>query len=301
MLVLAAAGDTWGISGPAFLFQFLVAAVILLVAALVHRRFLLAGQRDVRASQIRPEWAAYLNGGSRLAIYSALGSLRGSEAIEMSRDGGLAAPGRLPAGASPLDQAVYNAAAKGIRPRELATDQWVARAIGQLREELVQAGLSPSRYQRRAALLVPVLMLGLLGVGLARLWAGIAADKPVLLLILVVLLHTVATLILLFSVPRRTRAARKALGTLRATHTHLSPASSPAYSTYGATGAAMGVALFGGASLWALDPGFAGSAEVQRNVGASGAGGGGGCGGSSSGDGSGGGGCGGGGCGGCGG
>jgi len=71
-------------------------------------------------------------------------------------------------------------------------------------------------------------------------------------------------------VPRRTRAARAALRSLRRRHNHLAPMYAPAYASYGAAGAAMGIAIFGPASLWAIDPGFAAEAGVAREMTASG-------------------------------
>jgi hypothetical protein len=103
----------------------------------------------------------------------------------------------------------------------------------------------------------------------------------------------------LFKANRRASfSTGRALRQVKTDSRHLSPQMTPSLTTYGATGAAMGVAVFGAASLYAMDPAFAAEAEIQRV----GAGGplttGGGDGGSSGSCGGGGGGCGGGGCGG---
>jgi len=83
--------------------------------------------------------------------------------------------------------------------------------------------------------------------------------------------------ILLFRRPWRTRTADRVLRWLRHRHNHLAPRHNPAYATYGAAGAAMGVALYGTAALWAMDPGFAEQAQIQQQslAGGSAAGGGG--------------------------
>jgi hypothetical protein len=81
-------------------------------------------------------------------------------------------------------------------------------------------------------------------------------------------------------------AAWRAVRELRETYPHLAPQHSPAMATYGARGAALSVALFGGAALWAMDPSFAPAAGIPQQ---------------SFGDSAGGSGCGGCGCGGCGG
>jgi hypothetical protein len=89
------------------------------------------------------------------------------------------------------------------------------------------------------------------------------------------------------------------MSSVRQSYQHLSPGQSPSYATYGAAGAAMGVALYGAASLYTMDPAFAAEAEIQR-ISASGgtSGSSSSCGSGSSSCGGGGGGCGGGGCGG---
>jgi hypothetical protein len=44
---------------------------------------------------------------------------------------------------------------------------------------------------------------------------------------------------------------------------------SPSWETYGPTGAALGVALFGGAALYSLDPAFAQASDMQSDLGRS--------------------------------
>ncbi|MEV7229169.1 MULTISPECIES: TIGR04222 domain-containing membrane protein [Polymorphospora] len=302
MEVPATPADTWGIPSTTFLLIFFFTATTLVTLAVVHRLILFAGRRDVPPAQLGPQQAAYLNGGDRLAVYSSLAALRSAGVIGVAKDRTLAVGGQLPLGATPLDTAVYNAAQKRIKSRQLLADSFVARALDQLRESLEQQGLAPSAGTRRAARIVPAVMLALVLVGVVRIFAGLANDRPVGFLILLTVLYAPVAIVFLSVVPRRTRAARAALSQLRVQHVHLSPRTAPAYATYGAAGAAMGVALFGAASLWALDPAFAADAEIQRNYASAGGGSGSSCSGGSSSDGGGGGSCGGGGgCGGCGG
>ncbi|MDO3703466.1 TIGR04222 domain-containing membrane protein [Micromonospora sp. C28SCA-DRY-2] len=301
MSVLAAPGDTWGIPGPTFLRFYLAAAVLVAVLGAIHRARVLAGSRQPGYDQLSPEQAAYLNGGAALAVHATLGALRGTGSVGVGRDRRLVTTGPMPAGATPLAQAVHNAAGRRTRVADLRRDQWVASALTQLGGDLEQRGLALSPAGRESARRGAMGLLILLAVGVFRLFAGLSGDKPVGYLLLSLAGIFVAFLILVRA-PYRTRAGRAALRTLRQRHVHLAPASSPAYATYGAAGAAMGVALFGTAALWAMDPGFAEQAEIQRqalgNSGGTGGCGGGsssGCGGGSS---CGGGGCGGGGCGG---
>ncbi|MER7420803.1 TIGR04222 domain-containing membrane protein [Micromonospora peucetia] len=265
MTVLAAPGDTWGISGPAFLGVYLLAAVVIIVGTVVHRLTVLSGPSVNGVGQLGPQQVAYLNGGEQLAIWASLGGLRSSGAIGVRPDRRLATGGSLPAGITPLDQAIHFAASRNATTRELRRDEWVRRALDQLRTSLEQRGLAlaPARRStlRRGAFLLCALLL----VGILRIFAGLANDRPVGWLVLSQIPLIVAA-ILLYRVPWRTRAATLTLRSLRRQHTYLAPASAPAYATYGAAGAAMGVALFGTASLWAMDPGFAAQAEIQRQA-----------------------------------
>ncbi|WBB67432.1 TIGR04222 domain-containing membrane protein [Micromonospora sp. WMMD812] len=297
MSVLAAPDDTWGIPGPTFLRIYLAVAVVVVVAALVHRFRLFAGPPDAGRDPLGPQQAAYLNGGAPLAVHASVGGLRGNGAIGVGPDHRLTATGPLPAGVTPLDQAVHHAAGQRARVRELREDQWVAAALHQLGEGLEQRGLILPAQQRAAARLGAAAVIALLILGGLRAFVGLSNGRPVGYLFLSLVALFVA-LLFLGRVPRVTRAGRRAMRDLRRQHTHLAPASSPAYATYGAAGAAMGVALFGTASLWALDPAFAAEAEIQRQNLSGGGGGGSDGGGSSCGGGGGGGGCGGGGCGG---
>lgn len=304
MIPPATTGDTWGISGPDFLAGYLALAVLVVVGSTLHRAWLFRGQHDTTAGQLGPQQIAYLVSGARTAIYSALAGLRSIGAVGANRDRGLRATGPLPFGATPLDQAVHHAAAQRRRTRDLPRDPRVVTALDQLRQGLVERGLVLDSNQRLAARFGPALLLLLLVVGVVRLIAGLRDDRPVGYLVLVLLGLTVVLVVQAVRVPHSTRAARAALRDLRRQYHYLTPANAPAYATYGPAGAAMGVALFGVATLWALDPGFAQSAELQRQAAGSGSSAGGGCGGGGDGGGcggGGGGGCGGGGCGGCGG
>jgi uncharacterized protein (TIGR04222 family) len=260
----AAPGDTWGISGPTFLWVFSFLGVVFFAGTLAHRRRVLRGPSDVRPNVVTGEEAAYLNGGPRLAVYASLGALRTVGAIGVSADGVLAQTGSLPAGATPLDVAVYHAADRRIRPRALPTDRWVADAVESLRAGLERSGLAVTPQARRSARSGALLLLALLALGVARVAAGVSNKRPVGFLTLMLIVLGVVTLMLLVRVPHRTSAGDFVLSSLRQKHSDLAPIRQPAWSTYGPAGAAMGVALFGTAALWTADPAFAAAAEVQR-------------------------------------
>ena len=257
--------DTWGIPGPTFLVLFLAAVVVVATAAAVHRRSLFAGDSRLDVERLTPERIAYLNGRERLAVYTAMGGLRAAEAIGSGDGRTLRQTGALPAGASALDGAVYHAAGRRIRAREIGSDMWVVSALGDLRADLERTGLATTAEQRRTARLWALPAGALVLLGIARLVAGSANGHPVGLLIPSVaaaVAVVVAALVAGSSV--RTRAAIRGLDKLRKDHRYLSPRQSPAYATYGAGGAALGVALFGASSLYAMDPGFAAEAGIRK-------------------------------------
>ncbi|MFI7543353.1 TIGR04222 domain-containing membrane protein [Actinoplanes sp. NPDC049599] len=301
---LAAQGDTWGIPGPAFLVLYFAATVAVLILSAIHRRVLFAGDRRAELTRLGPQQVAYLNGGDQLAVYAALGGLRGAGAIAGGPGKTLYQAGPMPAGVTPLDNAIYNAAGRRIRARDLAGDQWVVAAVRQLREGLEAQGLAVPEARRKTAQAWSLAGLALLVLGVGRLVDGIQNDKPVGFLVVAIVIAGIVTVVLLTRKRRATHAADKGMAALRQQHAYLSPGQSPSYATYGATGAAMGVALYGTAALYTMDPAFAAEAEVQRINSSTGSNTGGGdsgssssCGGGSSSCG-GGGGCGGGGCGG---
>lgn len=327
MTTLAAASDPWGISGPGFLVGYLVLAAAVGTLSAAARRRLFAGNPATGRPALHPQQVAYLDGGPQRALHAALAGLRAAGVIGPApadatgtgrgpvgarrRRAVLAPTGALPAGATGLDTAVYNAAGKRMTAAALARDPWVGAALGGLRQELETAGLlvgTPARARaRRWALLV----LAVAAVGVARVVVGVAGDHPVGFLVPLVLLVGVVGVVQFARSPTTARTGTTAVRTLRREHHHLSPDQSPAYATYGGDSAAMGVALYGTATFWSFDPDFASEVGIPRSEdtsssgGYSGSGDGGGGssgdgGGSSGGGGGGGGGCGGGG-GGCGG
>ena len=261
---LAAQGDTWGIPGPAFLVLYLALLVGLLVVAAIHRRILFAGRRGASVDRLGPQQVAYLNGGDQLAVYAALGGLRGSGAIAGGPDKRLYQSGPMPGGVTPLDTAVYNAAGRRIRARELVRDEWVTAALQQLREGLEAQGLAVSPAKARAARRWALAGLALGLVGLARLIDGEQNGRPIGFLQVLLVVTVVAFALLVRKRRRATRVATKGLAALRARHAYLAPSQSPSYDTYGPTDASMGVAIYGSATLFVMDPSFAADAEIQR-------------------------------------
>ncbi|HYN92814.1 MAG TPA: TIGR04222 domain-containing membrane protein [Pilimelia sp.] len=263
MNVAAGDGATWGISGPVFLLVFLGAAAAILIWTLAQRRRLFAGTGDTRVDQVGPHHAAYLAGGPRLAVFASLSGLRTAGAVDAGPDRLLLQSGPLPAGATPLDQAVHHAAGQRLRARDLPDNHVVRGALDDARLWLERTGLAVPAATRRAARRGPLLLVGLFAIGVARLYAGVANGRPVALLALALAAVGIAAVVLLARVPRSTAAAGRAIAALRSRYAHLAPQHATSYAPYGMPGAAMGVALFGAAAVWAADPAFAAAADLD--------------------------------------
>ncbi|MFY1699507.1 MULTISPECIES: TIGR04222 domain-containing membrane protein [unclassified Solwaraspora] len=286
-------GDTWGIPGPTFLALFGFAAAILLVVNVAYRLLALAGREQTRPDELTGTEVAYLAGGVARAVQAALGALRTAGAIDVAAGGRLSAPGPLPAGADDLTATVHRCAREQRRVRDLPDNIWVRQSLDRLHDRLTDRDLLVPPARRTTARWLGAAMLALTGVGVLRLIAGMSTGRPIGYLMLLLALTVPIGLFLTVKVPTVTAAGRRALAELARRHRHLAPSNRPSYATYGAADAAMGVALFGAVALWAMDPDFAQTAEIERNATNSGGGDGGGSGDGGGGDG--------GGCGGCGG
>jgi uncharacterized protein (TIGR04222 family) len=294
MLDLAAPEDTWGIAGQDFLNAYIGALAVFVVAAIALRIAATRGSGDTYPPQPTPNQVALLEGGPARAVYAALAGLRAAGIVEIGELRQLMVTGPAPAGLSRLDHAVYDAARRNVQVRSLEADPAVRSALAELADAVGRAGWVVEASRRSRARLGAWLVLGLAVFGLVRIAAGIANDRDVLYLVALASIAFVAGIYLL-QVPRRSAAGRRAVATVRSAHGHLAPSQAPAWATYGLSGAAMGVALYGTTSLWAADPEFAEQAGIRQgtDTGSSGAHIGG-CGGDSGGGDSGGGGCGGG-------
>ena len=291
--------ETWGISGSDFLAGYLAALVVVFVIAIAVRAAAVRGSGD---GSTRPPTAAELalyTEGPTHAIYTSLAALRLINAIDVGPQQRLSAIGSIPPGMSSLDQAVFDAASRGVPVHHLGSDQRVRAALDEVRRSVDRAGWLLTEAERSRARTGLWLLLGLLALGVARLVAGVANDRPVGYLVIVLVVAGLAT-IPFARVPVLSATGKRTMAQQRQAYRHLSPDAAPAWGTYGFAGVAMGVALFGTSALWAVDPAFAETASItNRTISSSSSSSGGGDGGGSGG-GDGGGGCGGG-CGGCGG
>lgn len=294
---LAGAGDTWGVSGPLFLWGLYVPAAIVVYVLVVLTRRLCDPGRDPERD-LHPYEVAYLLGEGRRAVAAALTLLRAEGAIEAFAKGRIRVTGPRRDPGTPLDNAVHRALDSGgaSSPGDVADASQVKKALDELRQGLVREGLilSPRDHARRRLASLPFAALWLVAV--ARLVAAEEGGKPMGFLIVTLVVTSFFLLYLLVDPEVRTRAGDRVVAGFRRRYAHLDPARQPAWTTYGGPATALGVAVFGATALASFDPAFAETSDIHGQLSPSGGGDiGGGCGSGCSG----GGGCGG--CGGCGG
>jgi hypothetical protein len=143
----------------------------------------------------------------------------------------------------------------------------VQAAAGRIGDGLVAEGLLAGPAERAQARLATVPLLVLLAIGVVRLAAGLQNHRPVWFLVIAMVVVAVVTAVLWWRRPGLLRAGTAAVEAARTRNAHLNPAMSPSWTTYGAEGAAVGVALFGAAALTGVDPLFAEEAELARQLG----------------------------------
>ena len=262
MTVVAASGDTWGISGPQFLQIYLVLAVAALVTALVWRALATRGTDPGGYRPPGPVELAYLAGGRRLAVQAALAGLRCAGAVGPGpTKRTVVAVTAMPPGLGELERALHAAAATAQTIAGLSADARVRYALDRIAEALVDAGLLLSAGHRRAARLGALFVLGTAAFGVVRIAAGIANGKSVGFLVFATIVVLVVGLRLL-TVRVTSRAGRRLLRKARSVNAYLRPNLSPSWATYGVSGAILGVALYGTSAWWAADPAFATHAGI---------------------------------------
>ncbi|MEV0135073.1 TIGR04222 domain-containing membrane protein [Dactylosporangium sp. NPDC050688] len=263
--IVAGPGDTWGIAGPDFLWLYAGLAALAIITALIWRRGHLRGPSLRSARDLTPTQAALLNGDRRLAVYSSLAALRAAGAVDTNARGTLRQAGRVPTGAGELDRAVHAAAGRRVPVRSVQTDAAVSGVLRRTEEQLTLAGWLMDEDRRRGVRIASFIVFAAAALGVARIVAGIANDRPVGFLILLVI-PVVIIALLFWRVPRTTTNGRRLLAQMRARTAHLAPRQSPSWSTYGPEAAALSVGLYGAGAFFLADPEFAEAAELQRNV-----------------------------------
>jgi uncharacterized protein (TIGR04222 family) len=259
----AEAGDTWGISGPAFVWLYLAVAGVVLAGVLLTQYSTLGPRPGIEAPGTEaldadPYLVAVLDGDERRARLAATAALRVAGLVNDAGQLARSLGRRDLAGRPALERALLTELSLPKGTGHLGPRPTMDAATDEPRDRLVELGLlldgrRQRRYRRCADALFVVLCLGL-----ARLVSGLLAGRPVgYLVVCLVVVATAWLWVRCRPVPRRTRLGEASLVELRLRHGELAPSMRPSWTTYGPSAAALGVALFGPASLWTADPGLA--------------------------------------------
>lgn len=264
MALAMSAGDTWGISGPAFLAAYLLLAAAVWITTVRVRHGLAGGRHDRLAGDpvARPHDVAYLNRGADLAVTSALTAMHLTGTV-VSVNGRIHAVGRLEPGADALERAIHFAAGVPVPHARLPRQRIVRTAVDSIDARLVEHGLLLTENQRRQIRAVGWWLVAVAGLGLVRLLAAVAQGEPVGLLVVALLLVSAVALGQLTVAPRRSLAGDLLLARLREEHHELDPTHRPDQAVYSPASAALGIGIFGTSALWASDPAFAEELTVQ--------------------------------------
>ncbi|WP_257386750.1 TIGR04222 domain-containing membrane protein, partial [Tahibacter caeni] len=206
--------------GPTFLLlYFVLIAACIGIVVLVRRRF--RGDSDaVPRGPALDTWAvAYLAGGTLRVVDAGVASLLADKQAQWdARKRRLQVPRPQDVRDYPLDEIARAAAADPALPRIV---RHVRPRLQRLRDLLCSRGLLLTEGQRWSIGLASALPFALLELlGLAKIAVGIERDRPVGFLLVLTLLVGIATAMLLFRRPERTRAGDSLLAELNRRHAH---------------------------------------------------------------------------------
>ncbi len=190
--------DTWGIPGPTFLAIYAVLLVFPLALGLLWTISVKLDRKTSRGTVNGPQPTvyelAYLAGGPDRVVDTAIAALVDRGTLRVSSSKQLQLTGAEPA--DPIERAVakgarpgYNATTRGIRDRLRMSGPM--QALG---KDLEARGLVVVDQAPQIRRVVANLYLGVMILGLVRVFAGILGDHPVGFLIPLVVVASLATL-----------------------------------------------------------------------------------------------------------
>jgi uncharacterized protein (TIGR04222 family) len=278
--IVAQGWNPFDFTGRQFLVFYCCAFVAACVAAAIFRRNALnaTGAGTVRPDDLDPYQIAYLNGGRRLVVNAAVAHLIAQK--KLSFDQGAKKLIATDAGIN-HDRPYLHTVEKTLlsqarEPVELArVHERLAPTVEQVRSGLQQRGLVADDSAVASARAIGlVLTLGVVAVGLIKLFVGLSRSRPVGYLVVLLLASVVIALAVFARKSERTRRGNEALSAARERTDEQS--AGPAIAA-GTMTAAMAMALFG-PSVLAGVPELSGLRQTIRDS-RGGDGGGGGCGG----------------------
>ena len=229
-----------------------VAAVVL--GLVLRRVFRARGGAVENAAQLDPYEVAYLAGGPRLAVNTAIAGLYHGGAIRLEGTPpklvSVGDPGRSRPG---LEREVHRYVA-GSSSRSVQEVHRAGGAATAARRPL-ELGLALSGVERFQVGLLSVLpLLFLAALGVAKMFVGVSRDRPVVFLGFFLFATLVAIVMFLSKTPRRTLSGDAAIRGLRAENAALQSTARSQPASLGAAELAMAMGLFGAATVLRAGP-----------------------------------------------
>lgn len=252
-MCLLAATDVLNLAGPDFLKLYGVLAALAVLAGVVLRTLLrtpfdlASGADDLHRD---PYLIAYLSGGPVRAVDTAISTLFIAGALQPSSTGRkFHASGSSPQLNAPIERVMLDAAgpAPGLLRSELHRS--VSNELDALAQTLREQGLIPAfgGLVIRLITAMPLFLLCVLGV--VKVFTGLERQRPVAILIVLVVLTLIGAVIAALIPAYRTVRGQRVYRSLRASHAALRQAAVRGTEPIGPSQAPFAVAMFGVAAL----------------------------------------------------
>ena len=216
-LLRAQSGNPLDMTGPEFLGLYFLLMLACIVVAVFMRRTMRNTGGAENAVNLDAWQTAYLVGGSARAVDAGIAELLARDVATIDGDGRFHVD-RDTRLEYPLDK-IAEQAREPVSLRQLLSR--ARPGFDALRGKLEQRGFMLTREQALRVAQRSALPFALLGAfGIVKIVIGMERQRPVGLLILLVIITAVITLALLFNRPERTRAGDAVLGQLRVKHAH---------------------------------------------------------------------------------
>ncbi|MDQ6778374.1 MAG: TIGR04222 domain-containing membrane protein [Actinomycetota bacterium] len=259
--MVISAANTWGISGSGFLEIYGGLCALWALALWAWRKDLIAPEGAMAPKRNLGTYElAVLNGGPELAVMAAAARLRAAHVLEPGKERHTlqikASPSR---GADRLEREVFEAVVRqpGIAIKQLRREIGAGPEATAVTRRLVEEGLLLDTWSFRWVKTMWIWVLPLLGLGIARIIAGLHNHKPVGYLFGLICVAVVIGAWLVMGRQRTTQTGAAELRgeRVRARNWRAAPAKASPSRV---------VALFGGSALWAIDPAFASACSAPR-------------------------------------
>lgn len=195
--------------------------------------------------------AAYLSGGSKLAIETAIATLLRSKALHLSFvDNTISAVAGSPRGFHPFEQAVYRVVESGEANTIKSIRSKAAAAAEQLGARLKALGLIISEELRVTSHLVPLILMAMvLLFGVMKVFVGLSRNRPVGFLFVLCVVTALIAYFLFKSRPLRTNAGDASLDLLKRENAALEATAKSKPEGLATGDVALAMALFGMTAL----------------------------------------------------